>query len=133
MAHPSKPAPNANQAALLRKVPSVDELLLRPRLATLCTEVDRTFAVATLRGVLAEVRRDIIAGVADERAVQPAEIERRTVDAVEKELAPSLRPVINASGVILHTNLGRAPLSPEVLEEFRLVATEYSNLEYDLA
>ena len=133
MAHPAKPVPNANQAALLRKVPSVDELLLRPRLAALCTEVDRAFAVATLRGVLAQVRRDIIAGVADERAVEPAEIERRTVDAVEEELAPSLRPVINASGVILHTNLGRAPLSPQVLEEFRQVATEYSNLEYDLA
>jgi len=100
----------------------------------LCKEVDRAFALDTLRGVLAEVRRDIIAGLtAEERVVEAAEIERRTVEAVESELRPSLQPVINASGVILHTNLGRAPLSLEVIEEFRRVATEYTNLEYDVA
>src|SRR6516162_9554478 len=133
MTHPVKPAPSADQTALLRRVPSVDELLLRPRLAALCKEVDRAFAVDTLRGVLAQLRRDIIAGVAaEEGAVEPAEIEKRTVEAVENVLAPSLKPVINASGVILHTNLGRAPLTAEVVEEFRRVATQYSNLEYDV-
>src|SRR6516225_9334341 len=134
MTRPAKPVPNADQTILLRRVPSVDELLLRPRLAALCKEVDRTFALDTLRGVLAEVRRNIIAGVtAEEGVVGAAEIERRTVEAVESELRPSLKPVINASGVILHTNLGRAPLSLEVIEEFRRVATEYTNLEYDVA
>ena len=134
MTRPAKPVPNADQTTLLRRVPSVDELLLRPRLAALCKEVDRAFALDTLRGVLAEVRRDIIAGLTtEERVVEAAEIERRTVEAVESELRPSLKPVINASGVILHTNLGRAPLSLEVIEEFRRVATEYSNLEYDVA
>ena len=133
MTHPVKPAPSADQRALLRRVPSVDELLLRPRLTALCKEVDRAFAVDTLRGVLAQLRRDIIAGVAaEEGAVEPAEIEKRTVEAVENVLAPSLKPVINASGVILHTNLGRAPLTAEVVEEFRRVATQYSNLEYDV-
>lgn len=134
MTRPAKPVPNADQTTLLRRVPSVDELLLRPRLAALCKEVDRAFALDTLRGVLAEVRRDIIAGLtAEEGVVEAAEIERRTVEAVESELRPSLKPVINASGVILHTNLGRAPLSLEVIEEFRRVATEYTNLEYDVA
>jgi len=134
MTRPAKPVPNADQTILLRRVPSVDELLLRPRLAALCKEVDRAFALDTLRGVLAEVRRDIIAGLTtEERVVEAAEIERRTVEAVESELRPSLQPVINASGVILHTNLGRAPLSLEVIEEFRRVATEYTNLEYDVA
>jgi len=134
MTRPAKPVPNADQTTLLRRVPSVDELLLRPRLAALCKEVDRAFALDTLRGVLAEVRRNIIAGVtAEEGVVGAAEIERRTVEAVESELRPSLKPVINASGVILHTNLGRAPLSLEVIEEFRRVATEYTNLEYDVA
>jgi L-seryl-tRNA(Ser) seleniumtransferase len=115
-------------------VPSVDELLLRPRLAALSKEVDRAFLVDTLRGVLAQLRRDIIAGVAaDEGAVEPAEIEKRTLEAVGNVLAPSLKPVINASGVILHTNLGRAPLSAGVVEEFRRVATQYCNLEYDVA
>jgi L-seryl-tRNA(Ser) seleniumtransferase len=133
MPHPAKPAPTADQTALLRRVPSVDELLLRPRLAALCKEVDRAFAVDALRGVLAEVRQEIITGVAfDEEAVDPALIEKRTVEAVESQVARSLKPVINASGVILHTNLGRAPLSPAVVEEFRRTATQYSNLEYDL-
>jgi L-seryl-tRNA(Ser) seleniumtransferase len=134
MTRPAKPVPNADQTTLLRRLPSVDELLLRPRLAALCKEVDRAFALDTLRGVLAEVRRDIVAGLtAEERVVEAAEIERRTVEAVESELRPSLKPVINASGVILHTNLGRAPLSLEVIEEFRRLATEYTNLEYDVA
>ena len=134
MTRPGKPVPNVDQTTLLRRVPSVDELLLRPRLAALCKEVDRAFALDMLRGVLAEVRRDIIAGLtADEGVVEAAEIERRTVEAVASELRPSLKPVINASGVILHTNLGRAPLSLEVIEEFRRVATEYTNLEYDVA
>lgn len=134
MAHPAKPAPTADQTALLRRLPAVDELLLRPRLAALCKEVDRAFAVDTLRGVLAQVRQEIITGAAlDEAAVDPALIEKRTVEAAESQLAPSLKPVINASGVILHTNLGRAPLSPGVVEEFRRTATQYSNLEYDLA
>jgi L-seryl-tRNA(Ser) seleniumtransferase len=133
MPHPAKPAPTAEQTALLRRVPSVDELLLRPRLAALCKEVDRAFAVDALRGVLAQVRQEIITGVAfEEGAVDPAVIEKRTVEAVESQVSPSLKPVINASGVILHTNLGRAPLSPAVVEEFRRTATQYSNLEYDL-
>src|ERR1700751_5639482 len=134
MAHPAKPAPTADQTALLRRVPSVDELLLRPRLAALCKEVDRAFAVDALRGVLAEVRQECITGVApDERAVDPALIEKRAAEAVESQLAPSLKPVINASGVILHTNLGRSALSPAILEEFQQTATQYSNLEYDVA
>jgi len=84
MTRPAKPVPNVDQTTLLRRVPSVDELLLRPRLAALCKEVDRAFALDTLRGVLAEVRRDIIAGLtAEERVVEAAEIERRTVEDIE--------------------------------------------------
>jgi L-seryl-tRNA(Ser) seleniumtransferase len=83
--------------------------------------------------VLREVRREVTSGeVRDERAVSADALEQRIVSAVEKELASSLAPVINASGVILHTNLGRAPLSPGVLAEFQQSATQYCNLEYDL-
>lgn len=133
MAHSAKPTATGEQSALLRRMPSVDEVLLRPRLAALCKKVDRAFVLETLREVLARLRQEIIRGaVVDEGAVDPALIERRTAEAVESQLVPSLRAVINASGVILHTNLGRAPLSPEVVEEFRRTATQYSNLEYDL-
>jgi L-seryl-tRNA(Ser) seleniumtransferase len=65
-------------------------------------------------------------------ALDASSLEERIASLVERVLASSLSPVINATGVILHTNLGRAPLSAAVMEEFRRSATSYSNLEYDL-
>ena len=133
MSSPTKRAPSSDQTALLRQLPSVDELLLRPQIAALCDSVERGYAVATVREVLAKVRVEIISGQAADEAVIAADaLEQRIVRTVERELAPSLRPVINASGVILHTNLGRAPLIPAAIEEMRQAATHYSNLEYDL-
>jgi L-seryl-tRNA(Ser) seleniumtransferase len=134
MSIPAKRAPSADQTALLRQLPSVDEMLLRPGIAALCNTVERGYAVATVREVLSEVRREIISeDVADETAITPDALEQRIVDTVQTELAPSLRPVVNASGVILHTNLGRAPLTLAAVEELRKSATQYSNLEYDLS
>lgn len=133
MSTPAKRTPAADQNALLRRLPSVDELLLRPRVAAFCRTVERNYAVEVVREVLARVRREIVStsGV-DESAIEPAALEQRILDATERELAPSLRPVINATGVILHTNLGRAPLSPAAIAEFQRATTQYSNLEYDL-
>jgi L-seryl-tRNA(Ser) seleniumtransferase len=134
MSIPAKRAPSADQSALLRRLPSVDEMLLRPRIVALCSTVERGYVVATVREVVNQVRREIISGeTADEGAVGSEAIEQRIVRTVETELAPSLRPVINASGVILHTNLGRAPLAPAAIDELRQTATQYSNLEYDLS
>jgi L-seryl-tRNA(Ser) seleniumtransferase len=129
----SKPELSSAQAALLRRVPAVDELLLCPGLVSLCREVDRNFVVETARAVLEELRRGITSGEThSDEILHPAAVEQRVLHAVQKELTPSLQPVINASGVILHTNLGRAPLPPQVVEEIRRTATHYSNLEYDL-
>ncbi len=133
MAQGTKPGLSENQAALLRRVPSVDELLLRPRIAALAGTMERTFLVETIREVLAGLRHELTSEEAHEGILDPAALEQKIVSAVELEFAPSLRPVINASGVILHTNLGRAPLTSRVVEEFRRAATQYSNLEYDLA
>lgn len=134
MPTPAKPAPSPDHSALLRRLPSVDELLLRPRIAALCSSVERTYAVAAVRDVLAQLRREIASGeLADESALAPQNLEQRIINAVDSELAPSLRPVINASGVILHTNLGRAPLIASAIDEFRKSATQYSNLEYALS
>src|SRR5271155_310238 len=131
---PAKPAPSADQAALLRSLPAVDELLLRPRIAALCNTVERGYAVATVRELLAQVRREIISGhLSEESAGAPDRLEQRILSTVEAELAPSLRPAINATGVILHTNLGRAPLTPAAIAELQRSATQYSNLEYDLS
>ena len=133
MSTPAKRVPSADQTALLRRLPSVDEMLLRPSIKALCSTVERTYAVATVREVLAQARREITSGaMADESTMAADALEKRIVSTVETELVPSLRPVINASGVILHTNLGRAPLTLTAIEELRQSATHYSNLEYDL-
>jgi L-seryl-tRNA(Ser) seleniumtransferase len=134
MSSPAKRSPSDKQAALLRQLSSVDELLQLPRIVQLCGEVDRQFVIDKIREVLSFVRRDIAA--ADEstaRTLSPAALEERILRAVQNELSPSLQPVINASGVILHTNLGRAPLPAPFIEELRRTATQYTNLEYDLS
>lgn len=124
----------ANQTALLRQLSSVDELLLRPGVAALCKTVERGFLVEVVRGVLAELRREIVSGAPLREGDFTSEaIERKISQALERELAPSLRGAINATGVILHTNLGRAPLPAAIIEKFRQTATRYSNLEYDVA
>src|SRR5579859_3134898 len=130
---------SAEQAELLRQIPSVDELLAQPRLAALAGRVDRTLLVEVTRTVLAELRSRItdqlkftVLGELALLAADPASLEEHISSVVERILAHSLQPVINATGVILHTNLGRAPLSAAVVEEFRRTATQYTNLEYDL-
>ncbi len=129
----AKRAVSNEQAELLRQIPSVDELLLQPRLAALSTRVDRGVVVEVARAVLADLRARI-AGDSNWTAValHPGSVEELITAAVERILSRSLQPVINATGVILHTNLGRAPLPEAVVEEFRRTATQYSNLEYDL-
>jgi L-seryl-tRNA(Ser) seleniumtransferase len=121
------------QAELLRQIPSVDELLLQPRLAALSSRVDRNLVVEVARAILSGLRARI-AGDSKGTALAAnlESVEELVAAEVERILSRSLQPVINATGVILHTNLGRAPLSAAVVEEFRRTATQYSNLEYDL-
>src|SRR5882757_7132684 len=127
-------ARSADQADLLRQIPSVDELLARPRLASLAKRVDRSVLVEVTRATLAELRAKIAGGQQVVLlSLGATSLEEHIGSAVEQILSRSLQPVINATGVILHTNLGRAPLTDAVVEEFRRTATQYSNLEYDLA
>src|ERR1700731_895973 len=123
----------SDQADLLRQIPSVDELLTQPRLATLAQRVDRELLVEITRTVLADLRGRITGeGPGAVMALDSTALEERIASMVERVLASSLEAVINATGVILHTNLGRAPLSGAAVEEIRRSATSYSNLEYDL-
>src|SRR5260370_33738492 len=124
---------SAEEAELRRQIPSVDELLAQPRLAALSTRVDRSLVVEVARAVLAELRARI-AGDSNWTAISldASSVEELISVQVERILSRSLQPVINATGVILHTNLGRAPLPETVVDEFRRTATQYNNLEYDL-
>ncbi len=129
-----RPSADPRGVALLRQIPSIDELLGRPSLARLCEQVERGVVVEIARSALADLRaliaRDPEAAGA---ALEPANLDARIAAAVTRALTLSLRSVINATGVILHTNLGRAPLPPQAIEHLRQTATQYSNLEYDLA
>jgi len=114
----------------LRKLPSVEKVLQNPEMQAAISKDGRLLAVESVRRVLDEARREIEGG-------QPCPTQETIVDRVLTELAssgqPTLRRAINATGVIIHTNLGRAPLSEEARAAMDLVARGYSNLEYDLA
>ncbi len=125
---------STSNAALFRRLPSTDEILRRPEIHAL-TERDGTAAVSdAVRAVLGRLRQEIASDRLDENALDialtgiSAAIERE----LRRSLRYSLRPVINATGVILHTNLGRAPLAATALDHMRGTAAAYSNLEFNL-
>jgi L-seryl-tRNA(Ser) seleniumtransferase len=108
-----------------RDLPSVDRLLLDPRLAG----VPRELAVQAARDVLDEARDALRnGGWPHQLADLPNLVEER----VQQATTPRLKPVLNASGVVIHTNLGRAPLSRAALQAAEAASVGYSNLEYDL-
>ncbi len=118
------------RAGILRQIPSVDELLNRPKIAELCRRAGREFTVEITRRALADVRQQ---AAVETLSVAVADLEKQIVARIGAELAASLRGVINATGVVLHTNLGRAPIGKSAAEHLTATATRYSNLEYDLA
>jgi L-seryl-tRNA(Ser) seleniumtransferase len=127
------PALSAHQADLLRQIPSVDELLTQPRLASLAKRVDRSLLLEVTRATLSDLRAKIAGNLQSlVLSLDSESLQDHITSLVEQILSRSLQPVINATGVILHTNLGRAPLTEAAVEEFRRTATQYSNLEYDL-
>ena len=132
--------PDASQNTLRwRSIPSVDELLNRPALRSIAEKAGRPIVTEATRRVLTELRAEWKdpeiprSDLIEVEALDVAALEIRILKSVESELAPSLRRVINATGVILHTNLGRAPLSQDAVAEIAATAERYSNLEYDLS
>jgi len=114
----------------LRSLPSVDEVLARPAVRALAERVGRAATKAAVRAAIAEARERLQRGV--DSSGEPVS-DARVLELGEVEHAPRLRRVINATGVVLHTNLGRAPLHPEAVARVAEVAAGYSNLEIDLA
>jgi L-seryl-tRNA(Ser) seleniumtransferase len=128
------PGREHDSSALLRRLPSVDELLRRPALEELAARTTRAILVEAARAVLERVRAEISGGAAlDEAAVAPEALEAAVREEVELDTSFSLRTVVNATGVVLHTNLGRAPIGAVALAHLAAVSGGYSNLEYDLA
>lgn len=125
-----------SKSDLYRLLPAVDELLKHSALADMLTREGQPAVTESVRAVLARLREEISAGtLGNQAAVElavshlPHAIARHLSSAMEF----SLQPVINATGVVLHTNLGRAPLAEAALKRINEVAGRYSNLEFDIA
>jgi len=127
----------AEMNAILRQIPSVDELLGSACVRDLVTRQPRWAVVEAIREVLATRRKRALASHMTPEAAQALlaldGIQTDVAEQTARKAASSLRPVINASGVVLHTNLGRAPLAPSAVAALEAAARGYSNLEFDLA
>ena len=127
--------PTANKSALFQKLPSTDELLRQSDIQALIEREGHSAVAESIRVVLARLRQEIGDGQLDEKSLDlalgglSAAVERQ----LRQALGYSLLPLVNATGVILHTNLGRAPLAAAALDRVRATASAYSNLEFDLA
>jgi L-seryl-tRNA(Ser) seleniumtransferase len=111
-------------------LPSVDRLLQQPAMQGLVGVYSHSAVVEGLRTVLDAARTALRAGGSAPTLPQLLDAAKQAIEAMWR---PTLAPVINATGVIIHTNLGRAPMSAEALAAVVTVAQGYSNLEYDLA
>jgi L-seryl-tRNA(Ser) seleniumtransferase len=126
-------APKSDQPAPLaelRKLPRADRLLESADQAGLVARLGHGPVMEAIRERLEETRREVLAGAP---CPAPEEIEEGLLARLAEAARGSLRPVVNATGVVVHTNLGRAPLSEDAIAAMRRAAEGYTNLEYDLA
>ncbi len=119
-----------DKRSLLRNLPSVDQIIKNELIEERLKEYPRAFGLMAARKVIDDNRERIRSGA--QAKVDTEDIIREVLSSLDVLLSPNLRPVINATGIVIHTNLGRAPLPKDVLQNVMKVAEGYSNLEYDL-
>jgi len=117
----------------LRNLPSVHELLESPPLKGLVDRISHNAVVSTARTVLDEMRREVQTAATEMTLPSVADLAERIARRIAEGETPALRPVINATGILLHTGLGRAPLAEEAIAEAAAVARDYASLELDLS
>ncbi|HDR16543.1 MAG TPA: L-seryl-tRNA(Sec) selenium transferase [Desulfobacteraceae bacterium] len=123
----------SNKQLMFRKIPAVDKLLSSHWILEASSKLPRRLLHESLDEILSELRT----AIRTEDDFDPARLEQEAITnaAVSRAKArakASLQPVVNATGVVIHTNLGRSLLSEKVIDKFKDVAARYSNLEYDL-
>ena len=122
-----------NNQSLFKEIPSVDRLLMSPRLEEISNAYPRSLVLNAIHQVLDRLRMHIQKGEISEASKLCLDsVSSQVVERLKVISRPSLRPVINAAGVVVHTNLGRSILADRVLKKFKSLAGGYSNLEYDL-
>jgi L-seryl-tRNA(Ser) seleniumtransferase len=124
----------SSQQSILRQIPAVDQLLLRDAIASWISCTSREFVVLEIQKLLQSIRDTIRAGNGEGAIdISPGHLEEILNRNLQNRLRPNLRTVINATGVILHTNLGRAPLSEAAQKSLSAFSSNYTNLEYDIS
>jgi len=116
-----------------KDLPSVARLLRLPAVTALLAEHGHTCVADQARRLIDRLRSQALAGALPAQALEPASLEARMADAVREHLAPRMRTVINLTGTVIHTNLGRALLSDAALQHLLAMMAQPNNLEYDLA
>ncbi len=119
-----------DRQALLASLPAVDEILKTEKGVLWQQSFTRRYVIRSIRDVIERYRQAILIDEIKEVFLEKMLIDIQTL--LEKLSEFSLRPVINATGVVIHTNLGRSVLSEEILENVKSIACGYSNLEYEL-
>src|SRR5262245_41805372 len=118
---------------LLRDLPAVDRVLAHPKARALLERFNRQYVLEHCRCVLEELRRAIKLGEPiDAGTLEDAAIVMRLEERIGSGRGPRLQRVVNATGIVLHTNLGRALLAREAIEAVCEAAAQAVNLEYDL-
>ena len=113
----------------LRQIPSVEKILELPQLQSDIKEFSHPLVAAAVKQVVEMMREEVKKG---KEAISSREIVQKVEEIIAEQTSPSLKPVINATGVILHTNLGRAPLDQDTLSFIKDISVTYNNLEFDL-
>lgn len=119
---------------LYRKIPAVDRLLLSPRIEELLIVYPRSMILKAIHEILNGLRKKIQSGnLEDDSQVDIETVLMQVEERLNMMSSPSLKTVINATGIVIHTNLGRSGLADKVLRRLSEIGGGYSNLEYDLA
>ncbi len=117
----------------LKKIPSIDEILTQEEILQLITRYKRDFVVETARTIVAEIREELRSVTEEiDKMVVFNNIVEKIKSKAESSNAGTLQRVINGTGVVLHTNLGRAPLAERAINHMQDIGRSYNNLEMDL-
>ncbi len=117
---------------LLRELPKVDDLLADARVVAAVENISRQLLLRAIRSEIDDTRQAILSGRLQTERLDLDGLVERILARAKADNQMLLRPVINATGVVLHTNLGRAPLAPTALTALSAVASQYNTLEYDI-
>ena len=124
--------PDANKRQFMQKIPSVTELLASPPLSGLVEKISHNVVVSGVRNFLGEFRDQLQERAGEFAVPTPGQLAERIARHILKREEPALRPVINATGVILHTGLGRSPYAEAALDAMIAAARNYASVELNL-